>query len=75
MNSTAPAPFAMASSPSGERVAVAGRSVHVKSWGAGPPGPPEQPTIWLENGWFGQLLGWDPLPELLSQDGLARLRL
>ena len=66
MNSTASAPFAIASSPSGERVAVAGRSVHVKSWGAGRPG---QPTLWLENGWFGQLLGWDPLPELLCEDG------
>ena len=69
MNSTASAPFAVASSPSGERVAVAERSVHVKSWGSSQPAPPGQPAIWLENGWFGQLLGWHPLPEMLEQGG------
>lgn len=69
MNSTAPAPFVMASSPSGERVAVAERSVHFRSWGSSQQAPPGQPAIWLENGWFGQLLGWDPLPEMLEQEG------
>lgn len=66
MATTAQTSFAIAGPLSNERVAVAGRSVHVKSWGTARPG---QPTIWLENGWFGQLLGWDPLPELLYQDG------
>ena len=63
---TAPASFAVANSPSGERVKVAGRSVHHQSWGSVKPG---HPTLWLENGWFGQLLGWGALPELLCQDG------
>lgn len=66
MISTAPTPFAVANPPSGERVQVAGRSVHFQSWGKATPG---QPNIWLENGIFGQLLGWGNLPELLTQDG------
>ncbi len=66
MMTTAPASFAVANSPSGERVKVAGRSVHHQSWGSVKPG---HPTLWLENGWFGQLLGWGALPELLCQDG------
>ena len=66
MMTTAPASFAVANSPSGGRVKVAGRSVHHQSWGSVKPG---HPTLWLENGWFGQLLGWGALPELLCQDG------
>ena len=69
MMTTAPASFAVAGSPSGERVKVAGRSVHHQSWGSVKPG---QPTLWLENGWFGQLLGWGALPELLCQDGSSQ---
>ncbi len=69
MMSTAPASFAVASSPSGGRVKVAGRSVHHQSWGSVKPG---HPTLWLENGWFGQLLGWGALPELLCQDGSSQ---
>ncbi|MCY4106192.1 MAG: alpha/beta hydrolase [Chloroflexi bacterium] len=74
--STAPVPYAgansslagspAASTPSGERLQVAERSVHVRSWGAAVPG---RPSIWLENGIFGQLLGWGELPQQLEQDG------
>ena len=66
MIAIAPAPFAAPHSPPGERVRVAGRAVHHQSWGESIPG---QPAIWLENGIFGQLLGWGDLPALLQQDG------
>lgn len=44
----------------GEIVDVHGRAVHVVEMGKG------SPTVWLENGWLGTTLGWQPFQELLA---------
>ncbi len=52
--------------PWGELVPVVGRAVHCRFFGAERSG---QTSVWLENGWFGQLLGWQPFPEQLAARG------
>ena len=46
--------------PLGEIVDVAGRAVHIVEMGAA------GPTIWLENGWLGTTLGWQPFQAMLA---------
>ncbi len=46
--------------PLGEIVDVQGRDVHVLEMGAG------SPTAWLENGWLGTTLGWQPFQDMLA---------
>ena len=47
--------------PSGRIVEVDGRAVHIIEMGAG------RPTVWLENGWLGVTLGWQPFQQMLAQ--------
>ena len=46
--------------PLGEIVDVQGRDVHVLEMGSG------SPSIWLENGWLGTTLGWQPFQNMLA---------
>ena len=46
--------------PIGRMVDVSGRGVHVLETGSG------SPTVWLENGWLGLTLGWQPFQETLA---------
>ena len=46
--------------PIGRIVDVAGRAAHVVEMGAG------EPTVWLENGWLGTTLGWQPFQQMLA---------
>ena len=46
--------------PFGEIVDVQGRAVHVVEIGKG------SPTVWLENGWLGTTLGWQPFQGMLA---------
>lgn len=46
--------------PLGRIVDVCGRAVHVLEMGNGP-------TVWLENGWLGLTLGWQPFQSMLAQ--------
>lgn len=61
MTSCFPAKSLDLGEPSGRIVEVDGRAVHVVEMGAG--GPP----IWLENGWLGVALGWQPFHQMLAQ--------
>ncbi len=46
--------------PIGRIVEVEGRAVHIVETGAG------EPTVWLENGWLGLTLGWQPFQQMLA---------
>jgi len=46
--------------PLGEIVDVGGRAAHVVEMGKG------RPTVWLENGWLGTTLGWEPFQGMLA---------
>lgn len=47
--------------PLGKIINVGGRGVHVVEMGAG------SPTVWLENGWLGTTLGWQPFQDMLAE--------
>lgn len=46
--------------PIGKLVEVDGRAVHLVEMGTG------RPTVWLENGWLGVALGWQPFQQMLA---------
>lgn len=46
--------------PLGKIINVDGRGVHVVEMGQG------SPTVWLENGWLGVTMGWQPFQERLA---------
>lgn len=47
--------------PIGDIVDVGGRAVHMVEMGQG------SPTVWLENGWLGTTLGWQPFQRMLAE--------
>ena len=47
--------------PIGRMFNVGGRSVHMVEMGFG------SPTVWLENGWLGVTLGWQPFQQMLAE--------